>query len=150
MREIEFRGKRLATDSWIFGGIYLCGGAWYIRRKKDTFGMSIDPETVGQYTGLKDKNGVKIFEGDIVLRSFTESSGLVVKTRLLIAFKDGAFIIRQRDNFYHDGFAPYDTLLFKVYYLLEKLKEQDKSAESTYEVIGNIHDNADLLEGTAE
>ena len=84
------------------------------------------------------------------MRSFTESSGMVVETRLLIAFKDGAFIIRQRDNFYPDGFAPYDTLLFKDYYLLEKLKEQDKSVDSSYEVIGNIHDNPKLLEGAAK
>jgi hypothetical protein len=63
MREIEFRGKRIDTGEWVYGAFIPFSEEPKIQTHVDA--VEIDPNTVGQYTGLKDRNGVKIFEGDI-------------------------------------------------------------------------------------
>ena len=80
------------------------------------------PETIGQYTGLTDKNGKKIFEGDIVA-----SAGCL----WVIAYENGSFVAQDERG--------------RIYYTLY----EHRKYICEYEVIGNIHDNPELLEGGA-
>ena len=122
-----FRGKRKDGQGWIEGDlVHTRTTTQGVVTEIYTLDMSyeVDPETVGQCTGLKDKNGKLIFEGDIVKGLF--NFGLDIMS--VCTFKDGAFgLTAKQCGAYH--FSAF-TSLWKV----------------QYEVAGNIHDNPELLE----
>ena len=142
MREILFRGRQTDKDKWVYGvpvkatskdeseiliiesvfacDEYLCRGCEF---------TPVIPSTVGQYTDLTDKNGKKIFEGDI-LRTGTRMG--------YILFEKGCFRFRWKN------FDKYRGDFFKTCIITEY------GSFRGLEVIGNIHDNPELLKGGAE
>lgn len=125
MREILFRGKRMADGKWLYG--------YYSDEKaEDTdfpcivpldlvsyYDWAVDSETVGQYIGLTDKNGKKVFEGDIVKANdtYTEMSFIGV-----VKFDNGSFYIYDSNFNSHYRWMDYEV-----------------------KIIGNICDNPELL-----
>ena len=123
MRPIKFRGKDRRTGRWYYGNLYV----------KDTRGRThictpergcfdIDPDTIGQFTGLYACDGKEIFEGDIL-----DFNGLIVEVR----FVRGVFALLVNGDLDNELCGDCRTDIFA-------------------KVIGNIHDNPELLKGGEE
>ena len=119
MREILFRGKRKDNGEWSYGSLQCFKGYSIFDTIWKNF-VVVNSKTVGQYTGLKDKNGMRIFEGDIVK---------TVEGPFKVVCEHGAFWL-------------YDELLLSN----DHLDFLGSYISSAIEVIGNIYDNPELLE----
>lgn len=119
--EIKFRGKRLDNGEWVIGFLVKMWGEWHIIDWDDeNTAFPIHPDTIGQFIGLHDKNGNEIYEEDIVcLGDAKRRIGVILKSEM-----KPAFILEVKDTDY--------DLYYRNQY--------------RYEIIGNIHDNKDLLE----
>lgn len=142
MREILFRGKRVDNGEWVFGSYAFeprRKGAFgqiisdldherhYIVSKKNYEYWEIIPETVGQFTGMYDRNGKKIFEGDIVKTYFESYTHSWEEVGVVTEFC-GAYGIESADGKRFRAFI------------------NESVYTRSHEVIGNIHDNPELLE----
>lgn len=121
-REILFRGKRKDNGEWITDSeTYIRDGDGIWLSDENLNVVQVIPETVGQFTGMTDKNGVKIFEGDIVRFVSGGYSNFVI----LWDNKDALWFLRAKNyttDFYHHF-------------------------SNEFEVIGNIYDNPEILKG---
>lgn len=133
MREILFVGKRTDNNEWI------CGSLKHTKIKDFDYyeiitldnlqSATVKPETIRQFTGLTDKNGKKIFEGDIVNYEDCPASDYyretIIVNRGVIEFSDGAFYVTERET------VEMDDLIY--------------NGTMNCEVVGNIYDNPELL-----
>ena len=128
MKEIKFRGKRLDNGEWIEGDLLRMNGHWFIFPDPAPGGIDkyeVDPATVGEFTGLKDKNGKEIYEGDVMEIPETEFNAEIIG-RVLFE-EDAYYIIPLRGG--------------HLWGLHWSLRKHDAK------IIGNIHDNHELLKG---
>lgn len=137
MRDIKFRGKRLNNGEWVYGNLInhpdghksICNNPTrYGYGTVEGFLNLVDHETVGQYTGLKDKNDKEICEGDILICKQYIGGNFVdyAIEKGYVDFTYGAFGLHRKQGYYRP---------FK-----------DWLEDYELEVIGNIHNNPELLE----
>ena len=128
MREFLFRGKWRNNGLWIEGDLrQYPSGAKSIKSEEFPHIIEVDPSTVGQFTGLRDKNGQRIFEGDIVEAVLLETSAQrgFVWPIMPVVFRNAVFgLLNHREEV-----TPFASFAPRV----------------VFEVKGNIHDNPELL-----
>ena len=155
MREILFRGKRTDNGEWVYGDLIQNVDCLKIREqeksiKKIAKSYEVDLETVGQFTGLLDKNGKKIFEGDIIrYAELYEYNCYIESLDNFEAYDNVDFgDIWTVDEVVYGikiGYPAFD--LNRHDFEVNGLSELNESGNYFYEVIGNIYDNPELLEG---
>lgn len=129
MREILFKGKRTDNGEWVEGYLINFWGEYCIvNTDSRDICFKVDPETVGQFTGYTDKNGKKIFEGDIVRHGF----GKYTSYTHVVEWVDESC-----------GFEPFSDSRENCGHCGGGV---NPDIEDCY-VIGNAHDNPELLEG---
>jgi len=130
VREIKFRGKSEEFDGWMHGDLSLLNEDNEPMIYTDALSeWLVIPETVGQFTGLKDKNGREIYEGDILqinIYSWNWKDKIIATGKAAVEYRGCTFGVEW--GFSRD-FTGLDTF----------------SQNCTFEVIGNVHDNPELL-----
>lgn len=138
MRTIKFRGKCKEGGFWVYGNVtqesYKGGSVWILEPQNATpfdedlgyHFVEVFPETIGQFTGLHDKDGREIYEGDVVRFTVGDES-----TDCFVWYKNGGFMV-ESDGFF--GAEEYD--ITTIGYAIDEMDETL--------LLGNIHDNPEL------
>ena len=132
MRTIKFRAQDIASNKWLYGDIRYHKNNVCIFEQGGNIGEEVKPETVGQFTGLLDKNGREIYEGDIIkiVEKFDDEN--VYTSNGVVCFEEGIYELQNCKHFAYLGWLMHNDDITKL------------------EVIGNIHDNPELLEKGGE
>lgn len=120
MRIIKFRGKRIDNGEWVIGQLVKMWEEWHILNSDNVnTAYPVDPATVGQYTGLNDTNSREIYEGDIFQAGY---------------FGGMDVVMWDNENARYIGRSPQGCISYV-------------GREPAVKIIGNIHDNPELLKG---
>ena len=144
MRDIKFRGKT-ENNIWKYGSLLKDNPQkiYYIVDNEDGAGREVLEKTIGQYTGLKDKNGKEVYEGDIVEfkdvgeEGYEYKEGFDFDNIAQVVYKNGIYTLSnfgETDNSYHATNSTDE----------ERLEEVLRNGNC--KVVGNIYDNPELLE----
>lgn len=165
MRTIKFRGKSMLDEQWVTGDlvhavyeqkqkeVYCIADGEYKKEELDDdsedgcdwgykLGKDIFPvykETIGQYTGMNDKNGKEIYEGDVVILYTITSEGLCDNRKGMVMFSNGCFYA----NLYNDSHIHAFPLYKKNGVLI--FPEYEVPVSYEVEVVGNMFDNHEIL-----
>lgn len=127
VKEILFRGKRLDDGEWVYGGYFNDNGSHFIPQGIGAAFVKVDPQTLGQFTGLLDKNGKMIFEGDIIRTKYNQ----------IAEIKFGEFY----DTKSYEQVGFYQVYLGERFYGGVDYSYATMHDVKDGEIIGNIHDN---------
>ncbi len=127
-REIKFRGKVKDDGTWVHGDLTTgdtihTSPSWHEDGEGEWWGYECHEETIGQFTGLKDKSGAEIYEGDIVEFTRAQCRGVYKGSRMAVSYQTHVFC----------GFG------------FDKTMALTKKRANECNIIGNIHDKPVLL-----
>jgi hypothetical protein len=139
-REIIFRGKSIGTGEWLYGHLFNygltapsnvpCISVCVPTSWEEAYSLyAVHPDTIGQYTGLKDKDGNKIFEGDILEYIGKRKDNMNKVYRRKVVFHEGMFALLSKE--------------LQAYSALKHHCMED--GRFAWRVIGNVHDNPELM-----
>lgn len=141
-REIKFRGKSINTGEWLYGHLFNygltaptnvpCISVCVPTSWEEAYSLyAVHPDTIGQYTGLKDKNGKEIYEGDILEYIGKRKDNMNKVYRRKCVFHEGMFALLSKE------LPAYSAL---NYHCME-------DGRSAWRVIGNTYDNPEMMKG---
>lgn len=131
MRVIKFRAQDIASNKWLYGDIRHHKNDVCIFEQGGNKGEQVKPETIGQYTGLVDRNGREIYEGDFILHEDSTWGGVV--------------------QWHHNGYFFINDSYGKKYPRCDSYRSLGDMLDGRpLVVVGNIYDNKELLKGEQE